>query len=88
MTARIQAAVTERMNEARTVNKGTAIGIDRLRMLEAQGHTFPRDSAVQRHCWVIKDLKEAWEVLGLLISLSSGTLTKDSTLRESKGYAS
>ena len=64
------------MNESRNVDKGTAIGIDRLRMLEAQGHTFPRDSAVQRHCWVIKDVTESWKVLDPLASLSSDTLTK------------
>lgn len=62
LRSKIQAAVDGRMSEARTLDKDS-MGLQKLRTLEAQGHTYPHDSAVWRHCWVTKGIKECWEVL-------------------------
>jgi hypothetical protein len=61
MEAKIQTAIDGRMSEAQMLDN-KSMGVQRLIALEAQGYNYPHDSAVWRHCYVSKRVKECWEV--------------------------
>lgn len=62
MRTKIELALNERLGARQTMKKGEFQPIQRLLTLELEGFSYKLDSAVFRHCYVSKRLKERWEV--------------------------